>query len=215
MKSTKFAQVASIMLALVFTFSCSGDGNGGDGNILGSCTGTIAELGLSDVCAENVSQAKCSSKDKGGNFSSGGCNETLYPYCFLGVVEGNLFNRCDLVGSVSVPTKADCHTNFFTSYATCGGSIGSCVLSLGQVSYCQEMPQNLCNMNQRAYGNETSVSVNFSSGECNILQYPCCISISGDRRIYYFDSGFSKNNCFSERGMLLNAATCDFNSQNQ
>jgi len=39
MKSTKFAQVAGIMLALTFILSCSGDddGNGGGGGVGGSC----------------------------------------------------------------------------------------------------------------------------------------------------------------------------------
>jgi len=95
--------------------SSSSRSSGGD--ILGSCAGAFAELGLS-ACAENVSQTKCSSK--GGTFNSGGvCNETLYPYCFFGIVEGSVFPKCDLVGSASVPTKADCYTNLFVTSANC------------------------------------------------------------------------------------------------
>jgi len=193
--------------------SSSSNSSGSGGDILGSCTVNDIEL-FGNLCVENVSQAECSSE--GGTFNSGSCNLTSYPYC-LGVT-GNSIMFCYLIGS-DVPTKADCpNPGLFLSSATCGGSIGSCTItSTTNIKWCQEIPQNLCNVYQRMYKltNVSDANVNFnSSGECDISQYPCCFSEVSNIR-YLDDSGFSKSDCFSEGGMLGNTATCELYSQYQ
>jgi len=90
---------------------------------------------------------------------------------------------------------------------TAGGDIGSCAeqMKTGSFGFCTDgVSRTMCESFADEY-----FSVTFKTSECSTTEYPCC-HFSNDDSVRDFGPSFTKEQCLSQNGSMVNPAHCEY-----